>query len=75
MSISSKKEFLENTKLLKLFEKYNIETDDGVLNSYSDALSELLTQINIFARDQTAKNKTAAKTALNELLDGLKNIE
>ena len=75
LSISSKKEFLENTKLLKLFEKYNIETDDGVLNSYSDALSGLLTQINIFANDQTTKIKKAVKTAVNKLLDDLNSMD
>lgn len=74
-SISSRGEFLDNSKLLELFEKYNIETDDGVLNHYSEAMSELIRQISTFAKDQTAKNKKAAKVALNKLLDSLKYMD
>lgn len=75
LSLNSKSVLLETIKLINLFEKDNIEADGESLNQCSDALSELLAQINIFANDRTAKNKKAAKTALNKLLDSLKYID
>lgn len=75
LSISGKSATWKFLSLLKLFEKYNIEVDDGYLNQHSEALAELLDKISDCAKDQTARNRKAAKAALNELLDGLKNVE
>lgn len=75
LSISSKSATWKFFTLLKLFEKYNVEADDDYLNQHSEVLAELLEKIGDCAKDQTVKNRKAAKTAFNKLLDGLKDID
>lgn len=72
LTVHGKSALWEAIKLIYLFESDSIDEDN---NEYSSKFSELLSQINIYAKKHSVKNKNAVNTATEDLLESLKDID
>lgn len=72
LTVHGKSALWEAIKLIYLFESDSIGEDN---NEYSSKFSELLSQINVYAKKHSVKNKNAVNTATEDLLESLKDID
>lgn len=72
LTVHGKSALWEAIKLIYLFESDSIDEDN---NEYSSKFSELLSQINVYAKKHSVKNKNAVNTATEDLLESLKDID
>lgn len=72
LSLHSQSVLRESIKLINLFEKDSADEEN---NEYSSNLADLLSQINTYTRKHTVKNKNAVNSALNKLLESVKDID
>lgn len=72
LTVHGKSALWEAIKLIYLFESDSINEDN---NEYSSKFSELLSQINVYAKKHSVKNKNAVNTATEDLLESLKDID
>ncbi len=72
LTVHGKSALWEAIKLIYLLELDSIDENN---NEYSSKFSELLYQINVYAKKHSVKNKNAVNTATEDLLESLKDID